>query len=125
MTESALRSEIQRRNDPAMSAVRAGDAARFAALYTEDAWLLPQGADIIRGRARIEEFWHRRFQRIAEIKLTTVDVIAIGPDSAREVGSSQIALKGDSKRIPGKYMVVWKRVAGEWQLEADMFNSNA
>jgi ketosteroid isomerase-like protein len=73
--------------------VKAGDAARLAALYTEDAWLLPPGADIVRGRARIEEFWHGRFQRIAEVKLTTVDVVALALDSAREVGSSEIALR--------------------------------
>ena len=125
MAESALRSEIQERNDAAMSAVKAGDAARLAALYTEDAWLLPPGADIVRERARIEEFWHGRFQRIAEVKLTTVDVVALALDSAREVGSSEIALRGDGKHLPGKYIVVWKRIAGEWQIEADMFNNNA
>jgi uncharacterized protein (TIGR02246 family) len=126
MGESVLRSEIQKRNRAFMSAVKAGDAAKVAASYTEDAWLLPPGADIIRGRARIEEFWRGLFERIAELNLTTVDVVALGSDTAREVGSAEITLKsGEAKRIPGKYIVVWKRVAGEWQLEADMFNNNA
>jgi ketosteroid isomerase-like protein len=34
-----------------------GDAAALAGMYTEDASLLPPGAEMIRGRAAIQAFW--------------------------------------------------------------------
>jgi len=36
-------------------------------------------------------------------------------------------LVGEGGRVlgKGKYIVVWKRVAGQWKLHRDIFNSNA
>ncbi len=125
MSDTPLKSAIQAQNMVFMAAARDGDAAALAALYTEDAWLLPPGGEMIQGRAQIEAFWSSRFARIAEVKLTTVDVVPLGDDAAREVGRSLILTKSLlAEEIVGKYIVVWKRVGGEWKLEADMWNSN-
>jgi hypothetical protein len=35
----------------------AGDIASVAALYTEDAVVLPPGADMVEGRSAIQAFW--------------------------------------------------------------------
>lgn len=124
MTPSLI-SEIQARNDQFREATRRGDAAGLPALYTGDAWLLPPGAPGISGRAGIEEFWRARLERIEEVMLTANDVVGIGPDWAREVGTSSLKLKGQMERVSGKYVVVWRRLGGEWQLEADAFNSDS
>ncbi len=126
MTDAAtLRDRIAAQNTKFMQAAERGDAAALATLYTDDAWLLPPGADMLRGRAAIQEFWNSRFQRIAAVQLTTTDLSAIGEDGAREIGAALITLKGQEQPLTGKYIVVWKLTGGEWKLEADMWNSNA
>ena len=125
MTDTSLKDAISAQNLAFMAAAQAGDAGALAALYTEDAWLLPPGGDMIQGRPQIEAFWKSRFDRIAEVGLTTVDVVPLGPDAAREVGRAVILTQGHlAEEIKGKYMVVWRQVGGEWKLEADMWNSN-
>jgi uncharacterized protein (TIGR02246 family) len=124
MTDPDLQASIAAQNAKFMQAAEKGDAAALAALYTDEAWLLPPGAEMVRGRAAIEEFWASRFQRIAAIELTTTDLAAVSEDGAREVGTSLITLRGQDQRLTGKYMVVWKLTEGEWKLEADMWNSN-
>jgi uncharacterized protein (TIGR02246 family) len=124
MTDPDLQASIAAQNAKFMQAAEKGDAAALAALYTDEAWLLPPGAEMVRGRAAIEEFWASRFQRIAAIELTTTDLAAVSEDGAREVGASLITLRGQNQRLTGKYMVVWKLTEGEWKLEADMWNSN-
>lgn len=126
MTEnSPLRAAIEAQNAAFMRAAGNGDAAAIARLYTEGAWLLPPGSEIIQGRPGIEAFWASRFAGIAEVNLSTGDLLALGEDAAREVGSARITLRGEPEPISGKYVVVWKRVGDEWLLKADIWNSNA
>ena len=125
MSDTSLKEAIQHQNLAFMTAVKAGDATALSALYTEDAWLLPPGGAMVQGRSEIEAFWKSRFDRIAEVNLTTVDVVPLGPDAAREVGKAVILTTGHlAEEIAGKYMVVWRQVGGEWKLEADMWNTN-
>jgi uncharacterized protein (TIGR02246 family) len=124
MSPSDLRAEIEAQNAKFMAAAKRGDAQSIAALYTEQAWLLPPNAPMIQGKADIEAFWAARFKRMAAVTLTTVDVISLNDDSAREVGTSLVMLKDGSEPVAGKYMVVWQRTDGEWRLESDMMNGN-
>jgi uncharacterized protein (TIGR02246 family) len=125
MPITALKEAIQHQNLAFMAAIKAGDPTALGALYTEDAWLLPPGGVMVHGRLQIEAFWKSRFDRIAEVNLTTVDVVPLGTDAAREVGRAVILTQGHlAEEIAGKYMVVWRHVGGEWKLEADMWNNN-
>ena len=124
MSESALRAEIEAQSAKFMAAAKRGDANSAAANYAEDAWLLAPNAPMIRGRAEIEAFWAARFERIASVVLTTVDVIDLGNYGACEVGTSLVTPKDGSEPVSGKYMVVWRRSGGEWRLESDMMNGN-
>jgi ketosteroid isomerase-like protein len=67
-----------------------GDAAAVAALHTEDAALLPPGADILRGRRAAQE---------------------IGRFSLEVPGQG-----GQATKLEGKYGVVWKGTADGWRL---------
>ena len=51
------RAEVDEANRRFMEAMGRGDAASVAALYTEDAVVLPPDAPMISGRSGIEEFW--------------------------------------------------------------------
>jgi uncharacterized protein (TIGR02246 family) len=124
-SESAVRAEIGARNARFMAAAKQGDAGSVVALYAEEAWLLPPNAPMARGKAEIEAFWAARFERIASVVLTTVDVIGLGDHGACEVGTSLVMLKDGSGPVSGKYMAVWRQRDGDWLLEADMMNGNA
>jgi uncharacterized protein (TIGR02246 family) len=70
---------IERLNEAFSAAFRQGDMAAVAGMYTEDADLLPHGADMVRGRSAIQAFWTKTAESIADAKLTTLDVKPLGP----------------------------------------------
>ena len=78
---------IEKLNDVWTAAFNKGDAAAVAAMYTEDAYVLPPGSAMVRGHAAIEAFWRQAEQQIGDAKLTTVDVLPLGPRAAREIGT--------------------------------------
>ncbi len=123
-----LQQAVQDTNREWMEAVKRGDPASLAALYTEDATLLPPNSEAIRGRQGIEAFFKAGMQMgISEATLETVDVEYLG-DVAYEVGAYTMKIEpegGQATADKGKYVVVWKRDGdGPWQLAVDMWNTN-
>ena len=116
---------IEKLNDAWAAAFNKGDAAAVAAMYTEDAYVLPPGAELIRGRAAIEGFWRQAAQQMGDAKLTTVDVLPLGPGAAREIGKVTLKTKSQPlQEIVGKYAVVWLKVGGDWKLATDIWNTD-
>ena len=116
---------IVKLNDAWAAAFNKGDASAVAAMYTEDAFGLPPGAEMVKGRAAIEAFWRQAAQQMGDAKLTTVDVLPLGPRAAREIGT--VSLKSKSQppqEITAKYAVVWRKVGGKWKLATDIWNTS-
>ena len=107
-----------------VAAYNRGDAPGLAALYTHDGQIMPPNAELVAGPLALEDlfrsFWH---EGDTVIKLETVEAEGSG-DIAYEVG--RYTLSGKTGRVTdqGKYIVVWKKVDGEWKLYRDIFNSN-
>jgi uncharacterized protein (TIGR02246 family) len=119
------RATIEKLNDVWTAAFDKGDAAAVAALYTEDAYVLPPGSEMVKGRAAIEAFWRQAAQQMGDAKLTTVDVLPLGPEAAREVGTVTLKTKTQPpQEVVGKYVVVWRKVGGDWKLATDIWNTN-
>ena len=115
---------IEQLNEKFAAAFNKGDAAAVAAMYTEDAVVLPPGADMVRGRENIRAFWAKTAEQIQDIKLTTVDVKPLGPDAAREIGTFSLKTKGPQpQEVSGKYVVVWQKAGNDWKLATDIWNS--
>src|SRR5436305_2495505 len=74
---------IQKLNDQWAAAFNKGDAAAVAAMYTSDAYLLPAGAPMAKGRAEIQKVLAGAVQQIGEIKITTLDIKPLGGNAAR------------------------------------------
>ncbi len=123
-----LQQAVQDTNREWMEAVKRGNPASVAALYTEDATLLVPNIEPIRGRQGIEAFFKAGMQMgIREATLQTVDVEYLG-DTAYEVGAYTMKIEpegGQAATDKGKYVVVWKRQDdGPWKLHVDIWNTN-
>jgi ketosteroid isomerase-like protein len=69
------------------------------------------------------EMWKGMAEHVSDPKLTTLDVKALGPSAAREVGTFTLKTKGPTPRdVSGKYVVVWEEVGNDWKLAADIWN---
>ena len=123
-----VRETIEAANLKFGEAVRQGDAAALAALYTDDAIILPPNSDMIQGRQGIEEFWGMVIQMgVTDAILTTVDVMG-SDDLVYEIGQYTLTIQPEGQEPVedmGKYVVVWKLQAdGSWKLHVDIWNTS-
>jgi uncharacterized protein (TIGR02246 family) len=114
---------IQKLNDEWAAAFNTGDAAAVAAMYTRDAYVLPPGSEMLKGRAAIEAFWKKTAEAIGDVKLTTIDVKPLGESAAREIGTATFMTKAQPPQEGAlKYAVVWQKEGGKWKLLQDIWN---
>ena len=128
MDVEKVRMAIEETNLKFGEAVRQSDAVALAALYTDDATLLPPNSEMIKGREEIEAVWNGVIQMGAkDVVLTTVDVYGSG-DLAYEVGKYVLTIQPEGQEPiedKGKYVVVWKKTAdGSWKMHVDIWNTS-
>ncbi len=122
--EAAIRAE----STDWVKAYNGGDAKAVAALYAEDALLLPPGAPGVRGRAAILEFFTKD---IANSKAAGV-VFAIAPKAdvgvsgnmGWESGTYTVTVKRAVVET-GKYLSVSRKKDGKWLYIRDTWNADA
>ena len=101
-----------------------GDAAGIASLYTENGQFLPPNGDFVTGRQAIQATFQALMDTgIKAVKLETVEVEGYG-DTASEVG--RYTLEGEDGQVldKGKFIVIWKKEAGQWKLHRDIINTS-
>jgi len=124
LDQAELREDITAANEKFMTAFSAGDAAGMAALYTEDGKLMPPNSDFVSGQEAIQGFWRAIIDMgVKGAKLEILEVEGYGK-TAIEV--STYTMLGEEEQVldKGKYIVIWKKVEGEWKLHHDIFNSS-
>ena len=122
--EQAIRAHV----DHWLQLVKAKDASGIAELYAEDGAVMPPNAPIGKGRAAIQQAW-ASMMRTPGFDLTfNPEQIAISSsgDMALDRGtySLTVAPAGTTQTDTGKYVVVWRKIGGDWKAAADIFNSN-
>ena len=126
---TSARAEIEAVNAQLAGAVQEGNAAAAAAVYTENAILMPPNSPRIFGRDSAEAAWASLLSSgLKESTLSTVEVMGSG-DTICEIGEYVFLFEpGGGRRAyteEGKYHVVWKlNSAGEWKIHVDIWNSN-
>lgn len=108
--------------------MKAKDAASIAGLYTEDGALMPPNSPIGKGRSAIQQTWAAMMQTPG-FDLTFVPeqiVVSTSGDIALDRGAYRLTIASDGTKQTdtGKYVVVWRKVGGEWKAAADIFNSD-
>ncbi len=111
-------------------AAGARDAARTASFYAENGSMLPFGAPIVTGRAKIQEAWAGLMSKpgfAIHFEPTRI-VVAKSRDVAFDVGTFELTMndaQGKPATVAGKYLVAWsKQKNGAWKAEADCFNTD-
>jgi ketosteroid isomerase-like protein len=99
------------------------DAAGCAQLYTELGATLPPNAEMARGREAIQAVWQELFD--AGLTAFAVDSLEVenAGDWAYEMGRYRL-YAGDDLADEGKYLLIWKREAGQWRIHRDIVNTS-
>jgi uncharacterized protein (TIGR02246 family) len=108
------------------AAVNAKDAAKAAALYSDDADLMVPNGETIKGRANIEAFWESLVAQGLTISTATTAVDASG-SIGYESGTYDLSLGTGEKPAHdrGKYLNLMRREAdGHWRMIVDIWNSS-
>src|SRR5580765_121861 len=120
-TADDVQKAIQINNAGLVADLLRGDAKSVAERYTPDAAVFPPGGSVARGTSAIEAFWTAALTAgIEDVELTTATVESAG-DLAFEEGTVSIT-DGKGQTTQEHYIVVWKRVGGEWKLHRDIWN---
>jgi uncharacterized protein (TIGR02246 family) len=122
--EQAIRAHV----DHWLQLVKAKDASGIAGLYTEDGAVMPPNAPIGKGREAIQQTW-ASMMGTPGFDLTFNPeqiVISSSGDMALDRGTYTltVAPAGTTQTDTGKYVVVWRKIGGDWKAAADIFNSN-
>jgi uncharacterized protein (TIGR02246 family) len=105
------------------AAATAKDAAGIAALYADDATVMPPNAAAVKGRAAIQSFWKGMVDQLTG-KVTLARVGGWqGGDAGYEAGTYSAAMGTGTDT--GKYLLTLKKGAdGKWLITNDIFNSD-
>lgn len=101
----------------------ANDLTGIGDCYTEDAQMLAANMEAIRGRDAIRAVFKFTAVRGHTLEFQTRELDLAG-ETAIEVGSYLRRRADGSLFDRGKYMVIWKRIAGEWKIHRDMFSTS-
>jgi ketosteroid isomerase-like protein len=109
------------------AAVTAGNAAKVAMLYSNDATLMPPNEPAVKGRASIQGWFQKQMDGGAINLMLHPTESRISGDLAFEAGTYMFGLKpkeGQPVKDTGKYIVVLKKEGADWKISHDIFNSD-
>jgi len=126
---SASKVELGQMNRDFAAALNAKDARAAAALYTEDAVLIPPGEPLVRGREAIEEYWRGAIESggVRDVSVETMDALSSG-SLGYETGSFVLTANGpDGEAVTdrGRYIELLRREPdGRWLSTHGIWNAS-
>jgi uncharacterized protein (TIGR02246 family) len=127
---SASSTELGQMNRDFAAALNAKSAKAAAALYTEDAVLIPPGEPVVQGRAAIEEYWRAaiEFGGIRDVSVETMHAQSSG-SLGYETGRFVLTVDGtDGEPLveTGRYVELLRREPdGTWRSTHGIWNASA
>jgi uncharacterized protein (TIGR02246 family) len=120
--DSASRGAIEATVDRYVAASNEGDAEGLAALYADDAVLLPPDHEPILGREAIGDFWKQGTDTGLEVSTLRLEVDG---DLAYLVGRYRLPPTVEEEADSGQYVLCLKRQTdGTWKVNADIWNGS-
>jgi uncharacterized protein (TIGR02246 family) len=116
---------IKASTDSFVEALLAGDWAAFAALYTEDAVVMPPNVPVVEGRVDLQAFLEP-LSRFTQVELTIVQIDGRGDLAfVRATYSETYSVEGTPEPIhnTGNSVTIWRKQAdGKWLIALDISN---
>jgi uncharacterized protein (TIGR02246 family) len=111
----------------AQQAVQSKDAATFANLYAVDAVHIPANMPVVRGRDAIRNAWAEMFRMpgmTVQFGASRVEVAESG-ELAYVLGTYRSSgdMPGGRLEDRGTYLVIWRKIDGQWKAVADIGSS--
>ena len=104
-----------------------GDAAAVAALFADEAKLLPPNSPMIVGREGIQASVQAGIDAgLGDLQATVIE-LSINGDVAHLVGKYTLTIQPEEDEaisVIGKYVTIWKRENGSWKYDVDIWNSS-
>ncbi len=127
--DSAALAEIKANTPVWFDHYNAGDADGVAALYAENAIMMPPDVAAVAGRSAIRDYIAVDIAATQSAGLTSqwnpvTDGVATG-DTAWVSGTFSFSDSAGSAVATGKYATVYARVDGEWLIARDIWNMDA
>jgi len=101
------------------------DYDKIAFAYTEDGKIMPSGPRIIEGHEDIKKRWTLPEGLTTSYhKILPEEIMVLG-DHAYDYGyyeGSTTKADGSKSDWKGKYVIVWKKVEGDWKIYLDIWN---
>ncbi|XP_078667848.1 uncharacterized protein LOC144909635 [Branchiostoma floridae x Branchiostoma belcheri] len=120
-----LKEVIKARNQTSMALYKAKDMKGLAKLYTEDCKVMPPGSDTEYGRDGVEKALSGSWSDgVRAFELKTEEVGPMDSDVIYERGTCTTMAEDGSVTDECKYVLIWKKVKGEWFVHTDIFNSS-
>jgi uncharacterized protein (TIGR02246 family) len=119
-----IRSAIDKQINAWVKALKKGDTAELAELYTDDAKIMGHGEPSVFGKDKILNM----FEGFVRNKITGSEFTTIGiwgnDDLIIEEGTGKFFHENGNIVSRGKYLLVWKKIEGKWKIFRDMYNSD-
>lgn len=111
-----------------IGAVAAKDTGFVARLYADQGAFMPPNAPKALGTSAIRSAWAGLFG-MPNLSLTfepTEIQVSQSGDIAYDIGAYHFGVDSPAGRVQdeGKYVVVWRKIGGQWRVVADIFNSD-
>ncbi len=125
-TATSMKEAVAQANAQFVERMNGGDIPGACEVYTENARILPPGADMVVGKSAIAEFWAGAIEAfgVKTVSLETVVVEQLSEDTAREIGRYKLD-GADGPLDHGKFVVLWQQGSdGNWHWDWDIWNSS-
>jgi ketosteroid isomerase-like protein len=106
-----------------------GDFTGLGMMLTEDAVLLPPGAQPANGREAVRNFF-RQARRIRSLRCEPATIKPLGENVVTEAGTIRLVVGGGARapggtEVDGSYALVWEKVGDQWLLASLIWNRAA
>ncbi len=110
-------------------AFAAGDVGAVVDMYASDGMVMAPNAPPGKEKAGLTAAYTDMMRKENNLSLTfepTQITVAAAGDMAHDIGTYRLSMDTPGGRINdnGKYITLWKKVAGQWKVAADMFNTD-
>jgi ketosteroid isomerase-like protein len=127
-TLEELEAEVRARSEAVIAAEMAGDYETAVTFFAPDAIIQMPNAPQIQGRDTLLELYEATLGTTLEFEGTTTDIVpAASGDLAYEYGINRMVFETPDGPVEdmGKYLVIWRKIDGEWFVAAIAVSSDA